>query len=171
MAVVVRSVIVQVCVAVRMLVRMWVRVVMLVLMAWLGATDATFALVHASDRKHTHLCFEHPASDSDDENPGSNREVRLDSLRDQPRGTCYGQTCDQDNAAGVCQRNEDSEDKCVYWATAHTDNIRCGDRLSVPRCRGVDRPQPEAGQQKEDCLSHLAGFQLSREASSRWTEG
>src|SRR5215831_13733252 len=112
------------------------------------------ALVLRDYGQQTHLASEHPAADPDDEDPGANREVRLDPLRNKPSGTERRQSRDQDNPARVRQRDKDPEDHGVHGTAAHANDIRSRDRLPMPRGRRMDRAQPKAGQKIKDAFSH-----------------
>src|SRR5215469_3654072 len=74
--------------------------------------------------QQTHLASEHPAADPDDEDPGANREVSLDLLRNKPSGPERRQSRNQDNPARVRQRDKDPEDHRVHGTAAHANNIR-----------------------------------------------
>ena len=54
-------------------------------------------------RQEAHLRSQHPAADPDDEDPGADGEICVDSSRDKPSGAECRENRDEDNTARVLQ--------------------------------------------------------------------
>src|SRR3989442_503251 len=104
--------------------------------------------------QHAPLGSQHPEAEANDEDRGPDSEIGLHSLRDQPGRAQRRQHGDQNDAARVRQRDEDSEDEGVDRSPPHADDVRGRDGLAVSRRRRVQRSQPEARHQVPHALKH-----------------